>query len=316
MRLPDEVLKSVCSLCIKGTQRGGQGFRYGGTAFFVALRSEVHPSAAYIYLVTARHNVDRAQRSGTDLYVRLNRRNLTAGYLKIDTPWIRPQENGVDLAIQGPYLDLSAFDSTAIPIGWAADEAVLGNEGVGIGDEVFCVGLFTQRSGAQQNQPLVRSGVIAAMPNQPLQDTDRQDEFDAYVAEIRSLGGLNGSPVFVGLNEPVQSAGTQKKRGTRIYLLGVIRSPWGLKRKEISLDYLDDELSQLNKGMALVTPARELTAVLYSEELNKERRRRERDTSRTNASALPPGAEFFGQEDFEDALKKVSRRLSPLKPGE
>src|SRR5436309_11558288 len=133
---------------------------------------EGDPSASYIYLVTARHNVERARRIGSFLYVRLNRKDRTAGYLKIDTPWMFAQKEGVDLAVAGPYFDLSAFDSATIPVDYPEREGVPPGESIGIGDEVFCIGLFTQRYGSRQNQPIVRSGIIAAMPTEALEDAD------------------------------------------------------------------------------------------------------------------------------------------------
>src|SRR5437899_12628364 len=104
MGVPVELLKCVCFLCVKRPHRGPEGFQYGGTAFFVSVPSGVDPSVSYIYLVTARDNVEEAQEAGNDLYIRLNRHNQAVDYLKIDLPWIMPEKGGVDLAIQGPYL--------------------------------------------------------------------------------------------------------------------------------------------------------------------------------------------------------------------
>src|SRR5262249_48215108 len=59
MRLTDDALKSVVFLCVEGS---GEEMHFGGTAFFVAVRSETVPEKRYGYLVTAKHNVESAKR--------------------------------------------------------------------------------------------------------------------------------------------------------------------------------------------------------------------------------------------------------------
>ena len=93
----------------------------------------------------------------------------------------------------------------------------------------------------------------------------------AYLAEMRSIGGLSGSPVFVILNNqrPCKTEITNPN-GWQIYLLGLIRGHWDLKRdlredaeqstEDIFLGYSKGE--NMNVGIAVVTPAQYLLAVL------------------------------------------------------
>src|SRR5689334_11059030 len=68
---------------------------------------------------------------------------------------------------------------------------------VGTGDEVAIVGLFYSHFGEAKNVPIVRTGNIAAMPDEPVPTSHGLT--DAYLVEVRSIGGISGSPVFTHL---------------------------------------------------------------------------------------------------------------------
>lgn len=62
MRLADDVLKSVGFLCLK-VKGAKEQLDIIGTAFFVSVLSEMFPETlAYLYLVTARHNITDAKK--------------------------------------------------------------------------------------------------------------------------------------------------------------------------------------------------------------------------------------------------------------
>jgi hypothetical protein len=61
-------------------------------------------------------------------------------------------------------------------------------------EDVFLTGLFSNHAGKKKNIPIVMVGTIAAMPDEPV-ETDWCD-VAAYLIDIRSFGGLSGSPVF------------------------------------------------------------------------------------------------------------------------
>src|SRR5215204_2658959 len=71
VRIPDTLLKCVCFLCVEGRDSQGVRWRYGGTGFFLVVMSDVIPDQGSVYLVTAKHCVERAQQYGA-LYLRLN----------------------------------------------------------------------------------------------------------------------------------------------------------------------------------------------------------------------------------------------------
>jgi hypothetical protein len=264
MRVPDEVLKCVCFLCTRTTDNSINTFRYSGTGFFVTVKSAKHENAQFVYFVTARHNIQKA--SGP-LYLRINTLSGDSEHLEIKAPWIYPEKNGVDLAMLGWAPDRSLYDYRTIPSDILFSKEVLETESIGVGDELFCVGLFTYRHGAKQNYPIVRSGIIASMPNEPFEDPKTAFKYDAYLAEVRSIGGLSGSPVFVGLPDVINPTGMKRARKKLFYLLGVIRGHWDLKRRETSLDFADEELREVNMGMAIVTPIEELSTMLGSPQI-------------------------------------------------
>lgn len=282
MRVPDEILKSVFYLCIKQTRSGLEQFHYGGTGFWVSIKSQTHDDILYSYLITAKHNVEKAQQHGSDLYLRLNRKGGGAQHLKVKAPWIFPEKDGVDLAII-EWAAPEEFDVKSIGSESFTTDLSFEEESIGIGDELFIVGLFTQRYGSRENQPIVRSGVIAAMPTEPLQDSNTGFKYDAYLAEVRSLGGLSGSPVFVGFPHYYRPSNIKRSHKKYFYLLGVIRGHWDLKKRQVDLDFADDELGQVNMGIATVTPVQELDTMLNSEELKKVRAKLDREIAAQRA---------------------------------
>jgi hypothetical protein len=68
MRVRDEILKCVFFLGVGSPDR----LTYEGTGLFVSIRSEASPDRRYVYLVTARHNLERAPRESGSLYLRIN----------------------------------------------------------------------------------------------------------------------------------------------------------------------------------------------------------------------------------------------------
>jgi hypothetical protein len=88
------------------------------------------------------------------------------------------------------------FDITSIGSDRVVTDEIARRYGLRVGDEVFAIGLFTLHRGKTRNVPLVRSGIVAAMPGEPLEDPSSGIEYYAYLVEMRSIGGLSGSLVF------------------------------------------------------------------------------------------------------------------------
>ncbi len=143
-------------------------------------------------------------------------------------------------------------------------------------------GLFTEHYGNQQNLPIVRSGIIAAMPTEPLEDTTTGLEYYAYLAEVRSIGGLSGSPVFVFLG-PARTYQKKVTLSRKVYLLGLVRGHWDIKHHRQPLDFGMDELQEVNMGIATITPFQDALEIINSEELVKARRHFDKEQAKSKA---------------------------------
>ena len=246
MRLPDDILRAVAFVGV----RLGNEVVYGGTAFLTSVPFEKAPDRCVIYLVTARHVVTELQQHG-DLCVRFNHKTGDARLYSIPGKWSFHRDEAVDLAAVAINIPLTVDYATYDTEVYVTDDKVAGY-GIGIGDEIAMTGLFHQREGYRRNIPVLRSGVIAAMPDEPLVDV-RGRSFDGYLLEVRSIGGLSGSPVFAvlpprrplvdGVTEPVPHA---------LFLLGIVRGHWNqsallsLNKKPTFLD-----IEQFNAGIAV-----------------------------------------------------------------
>jgi hypothetical protein len=74
------------------------------------------------------------------------------------------------------------------------------NQTVEIGDDLAIPGLFVPHYGQDRNIPIVRMGTVAAPAEEKLWAEMGKNWFeriDAYLIEMRSIGGLSGSPVLI-----------------------------------------------------------------------------------------------------------------------
>ncbi|SRR6266404_476458 len=304
MRIPDEYLHGVCFLSIRMTPAPGDEEidYYIGTAFVVVGPTR-WPTMRIFYLVTAKHIIERAKKAGYDeIRVRWNRKDGTSITVPVFGEWHYSKNPAVDVAVMptpifnviGEELRVSGQE-----IGNFATEDVIRKENIGIGDDIFAVGLFNQKWGEERNAPIMRTGIIAAMPDEPLEAFDDEGEVignrKAYLIEIRSIGGLSGSPVYVSLdlwrNHPEEelridlTKGDFKLRRHR-YLLGMISSHWDLKRQDSAQDDVipdkliaaatdDEEIDRLNTGIAIVTPIQEVLDIINSDALMAVRKKAE-----------------------------------------
>ena len=316
MRLPDYIKSVVCFLCV---EKEGRTY-YGGTAFFVTLESKRHPELVFTYLVTAKHCVLTAYGKYGHLKTRINLTNdRPAAVIDLPNKWVFSDDPSVDAAVLLIGIE-EGFDVLCLESEHFANEQNIEEFGVGIGDEIVMVGLFTQRQGKTSNIPIVRSGTIAAMPDELLFDSKTGAEFHAYLIEVRSIGGLSGSPVFARI-PPYRSMGRNEQKNEGYCMaIGLIHGHWDIDATKAD-DSLDDFLNdgRINMGIASVTPIQEVTKILMENEaLKKARQIQERQLEEEQGPTLDSGFEsprdnVFTRSDFESALKKVSRKIEPEK---
>lgn len=315
MRIPDDIKKCVCFLSVKDNGK----YRYGGTAMILTLKEGRNDDLFWTYLVTARHCVEAAKNTHGDLYARFNMRDGPAQLVKLEDKWIYPADESVDVAVLpvllGPEVEYGTVSNLMI-----ASDYELAALNIGIGDDLVIIGLFTQRYGTQRNIPILRSGIIASMPDEPLEDQNTGKPYNAYLIEVRSIGGLSGSPVFVALDtaDSFHQSRRTPNEARLFLLLGIVRGHWDLKTS--AMDFLEKEDSKLNMGIAIVTPIHEVMEVVAKDEnlvrqrknIREEYRKRTAPTEDSAFSDSTPETEFT-RADFEATLRKVSRKMAPEK---
>ena len=257
MIVPDRVRKCVVFI---GYQMADGQQRLAGSGFFIG-KDTGTDQATDVFLVTARHVIERIRRFGIqDIFIR---GNTTSG----NTAWARsessdwhfhPTEQNVDIALLRASVP-AGWDHLVIPLSMCATAAAMSSNEVGLGDEVFITGLFRHHHGHQRNIPIVRVGNLAALTEEQVVTTVF-GPIDAYLIEARSIGGLSGSPVFLNLGVVrfVSGAVKHSTNGPIQLLLGLIHGHFDAQ--DSSIDEVTEgapgslSSAKINTGIAIVTP--------------------------------------------------------------
>jgi hypothetical protein len=221
------------------------------------------------YVVTAKHNVENFTKFGWDMYIRSN---LYEGDVREDNwsaaRWyIHPNAASTDVAIASITFDpaeeyRTVVLRTAAPDrGIAATSQATATNNIGLGDEVFIVGLFKSHYGRMRNIPIVRIGNLAMMKGEPVL-TDYGDT-EAYLVEARSINGLSGSPVFI--HTPRFDA----PGATQFRLLGLMHGHFDIKNlnEDTVVDSLGDATGGINTGIGVVIPVEKILETIDQPEL-------------------------------------------------
>jgi hypothetical protein len=295
MLVPESYWLCSAFLC----QENREGVREPkGSAFFVSIPVE---SSEANYVVTAAHNIQFARARSCPLYLRVNRKDGTAQDIEI----------GVDHWTESPNTDLAAVSfpgrvgdyrlTRVRPARFATDGVVRERE-IGLGDEVFFCGLFSEHAGRNRSQPVVRWGNISMMPGEKVRigtPGNGVRSIDAYLVEARSWGGQSGSPAFVYfppdrrlgfLNLPnYQGEPTAESDTPDHYaplLLGLLQGHFDIRqdifyKSEFRQDGAGESALQtveatrpfvkINSGIAVVIPTQEIVDLLNEVTFREER---------------------------------------------
>jgi len=182
-----------------------------------------------------------------------------------------------------------------------------------IGEYIYFIGLFTEEYGKTRNRPIVRYGIIARTPDEPIElSRDKEDnkfsEF-AYLVESFSWPGHSGSPVIWiwdgiihGYYNPKKDywAATRTRFlvwnerhhimpfGTVQGFLGLVSAHFGTKEEaEITGDIVADKKAgkietRLNTGIAAVTPSHYIYELLFREDVVEDREERRKIIEKSN----------------------------------
>ena len=273
MRVPDPVILSVCFLCARNATGD---YVAVGTGFFVNVKSEKYPDNRFIHLVTAKHLIEKSQDLGLeDLHARINKKPSGVDYVKIqNSSWLFHEDPNVDVAVIPFSPPLSEFEYADIDsVDMFATGQRLVKDKVGVGDELQMVGLFSRVLGHEKNHPIVRIGSLAAMPG-PIVLDERGREIKGYLADMRSVGGHSGSPVFVV---------RKVKEETMVYLLGLVHGHWDFQLNNPRSQTEPEDIWNLNHGIAIITPIQRVWEILMSETLKDFRKNADTQKSLQNA---------------------------------
>jgi hypothetical protein len=277
MRVPDIVSKSVAFVMYR--KKGSQELTCAGTCFLVQYALAT-PGRAMQYIVTAQHVIAQIQKYSDDGIVLVRANRLEGDITHIHSHcsnWLRhPTDSSVDVAVcQWQPHDkseseekLALMDLIPFSVDLFATADKLKEYDIGIGDEVFCIGLFSPFIGSAKNMPIVRMGAIALVPNEPI-PTRKFGNIEALLIEIRSSGGLSGSPVFLYYSGHRLFHGTVVHQGFFL-MLGLIHGHWDIPEGALDIDVpFEDE--KLNSGIAVVIPAQKLAEVFEHPRLKRVR---------------------------------------------
>ena len=268
MRIADELTK-----CVGFVSRDEEPLQFGGTAFLV----QVPYDSKYgcLHIVTAKHVADVV--GPAICVIAMNGKDGHPLFAKsVGCNWFyHPTESDtVDVAVL-PFATArtNEYDISPIPVEIFATEERINKYEIGLGDEVFTVGLFTKFFGTSCLIPIVRTGNIAMMPKDKLPLSHFGDA-DVYLVEGRSIGGLSGSPVFCrntlrmpGMN---QAGEVRHIAGLgQMHFLGLMHGHW-----DLPVTFSSSERAEaVNMGISIVVPAKKILEVLYSPALVEERER-------------------------------------------
>jgi len=297
--------------------------------------------SSLLYVVTARHCIDNAQKYG-QVYIRVNRKK--GKFLEFPTraeDWLLHDNadvaaipvlrNASPVGVEPTDLDFGSLGLSSF-VGNGPDYKVVAETNWGpkeiqprVGHQVYSLGLFTEHYGAERNLPIAKFGHISRMPdNVELKIGDIRFSVVAYLVEFHSLGGHSGSPVFFlyplvtedQIRLPVEAGrgGEQKNVLVSVNLawisgfMGLISAHYDIE-KEAKKTGNSIEV-ELNSGIAVVTPAEAVSQLLMREDLVDYRKNlaRNMESKRRMPTLDVVESASFTKHDFERALKKVSRK--------
>lgn len=247
-----------------------------GTGFLVSVGGAFGP---FYYFVTAKHIVGDLNRK--DLYILINK--MHGGIATVECKeqwWTHPADRTADVAVT-PFPYESRMYCASLELSVFATPEKLRQYNLGVGDEVYTVGLFSEAPGEQETVPMVRHGNVAMMPKQQIQTA--MGYADVYLIEARSIGGISGSPVFIRQTLSLPITVTEKGEAALFglggsFCLGLMHGHWDIKESEMNSPIVaNDPRHGVNMGIAIVVPAIKIVETLNRQELVAQRQKHDED---------------------------------------
>jgi hypothetical protein len=288
MNVSAEILN--CAAYI-GLRLADGSFHFGGSAFFL---DYLHPETGSkeVYLVTARHVIDKIRAKGVEhVCVRLNRKDGPARWFgTLVRDWfVDPDNASTDAAILRCTIG-SSVDHIAFPRLPRLSDGSEPQYEITLGDEVFMIGLFRDYRGPERNIPIVRVGNFACFVEGTVLPTGAR-HFDKFLIEVRSIGGLSGSPVFLHVNRSrLWNRSGLPEIGIYNWL-GLLQGHYASQRKAKTIENDDTNIDindeRINAGIALAEPCQKVDAIVAAFRLQFESGTRRCVAFFTNANDVP-----------------------------
>jgi hypothetical protein len=280
-RIDDRVRRCVVYL-YPSEEDAHNGVKSGGTGFFVTVTSRT--GTFYRYVVTNRHVI----REYAAKFIRVNTRERWDGHQHdvFQGEWVY-RDDGDDIAACELDPPIEKFDFYTVAMKEAVTERDIKNLDIGVGEDLFMVGRFLNHDGKLRNLPTVRFGTIAMMPEEPIIDEGYPQ--DSFLAEIRTVPGYSGSPVFVHIpadrmqRPNVKVSQSDKEYAERFgFIDKFLGIEWCRLKGELSTVYING--TQLNahitSGMSGIIPAWKIASLLDDERFKVKRDREDKHRER------------------------------------
>jgi hypothetical protein len=242
-------------------------FVWRGTCFFIEEPADGYPGKIWGYLVTALHVAEQV--ADRKFAVRLNARK--GGYALFPVEggavrwWIHPDDANVDIAVFRWLPDETIVTTKRLPTALFVTQADVDAQRVGPGDNINMFGLLTYAPGENRNSPVVRSGIVAMLPDGPI--STKRGLMEAYLVEAVSVGGLSGSPVIV-MEATSHRIGNVQVRGIGdLKLLGVVHGHWDFEIEHDDMTGKLQKSASIHSGLTVVVPAKRIREIIEQPEM-------------------------------------------------
>ena len=216
------------------------------TGFIVAIRDNENGTSRRLYLVTARHNIERA---GFDTTISIRHNTKTAKFVECDyntTAFHMHPMTDIAVAplmlrgVQPNDVDTQFIDDLLMV---RRDE--FANANIRPGSEVCLVSLFHHHVGEARMQPIWRFGKVAMIPDDDvlLKVGTTKQKVAAVLIETMVWPGASGAPVYVIRSGPAVKSEDQ----VPLKLLGLISSHFEVltqDRTDKSIDKLGEKIAR------------------------------------------------------------------------
>jgi hypothetical protein len=245
-----------------------------GTAFLVGYPAPNKPGMFVPLVVTAKHVIGDHPK----IFARFTPKvGTTPGLVEYDLQALRKSgdlwehsDSGVDIVVfRTPHFEQAKYE--AVPLDLIATKETFASQQIQSTDRVVFPGLLVNFMGTARNFPVVRSGSIALIPDEPvpmkyhLGSRVVETKQEVLLIDGTAVPGASGSPVFLWPGPRLQG-GAFTVGGTQPYVLGVLHGFYPAVPREVFEMNITRTARMFaeNSGIAIVFPSWRLREIIDS----------------------------------------------------